>query len=125
MATLQRLGIDRPYVLAVGSLEPRKNLISLVDAMLQLPAEVRAGLSLVTAGPSGWKNRPIPRSSRAGERGAFDPTAGRGDAQRSGAPLQLRRSVRLPLLRRGLWPSGPRSYGVRCAGRHVQLLGAT
>ena len=59
MATLQRLGIDRPYVLAVGSLEPRKNLIRLVDAMLQLPAEVRAGLSLVTAGPSGWKNRPI------------------------------------------------------------------
>ena len=53
-ALARRLGIDgRPYVLWVGSLEPRKN----VDALLGLPAALaEAGLPhrLVLAGPEGW-----------------------------------------------------------------------
>ena len=58
-AVTKRLGIDRPYVLAVGSLEPRKNLVGLVDGMRHLPADQRDRLSLVVAGPPGWRNEEI------------------------------------------------------------------
>jgi alpha-1,3-rhamnosyl/mannosyltransferase len=50
---------SRPYVLAVGSLEPRKNLVGLLEGMLLLPASVRRELELVVVGPSGWRNREI------------------------------------------------------------------
>ncbi len=46
-----RLGIDRPYVLFVGSREPRKNLARLIEAFARLPDR---DLQLVLAGPSGW-----------------------------------------------------------------------
>lgn len=52
---------DRPYVLWVGSLEPRKN----VEALLSLPAALAAaGLPhrLVLAGPEGWG--PTPQVAR-------------------------------------------------------------
>jgi glycosyltransferase involved in cell wall biosynthesis len=42
---------DRPYVLAVGSLEPRKNLPRLIDAFGRIAAE-NADLELLVAGPS-------------------------------------------------------------------------
>jgi len=54
VALTRRLGLaDRPYVLWVGSLEPRKN----VEALLGLPAALAAaGLPhrLVLVGPAGW-----------------------------------------------------------------------
>jgi glycosyltransferase involved in cell wall biosynthesis len=45
----ERLRLDRPYVLAVGSLQPRKNLRRLLDAWEQL-GSTTAGLELVVAG---------------------------------------------------------------------------
>lgn len=50
-----RFGLERPYLLAVGTLEPRKNLERLVDAYLGLPDAVRQVHPLVVAGGSGWK----------------------------------------------------------------------
>ena len=48
-------GIDRPYVLHVGCLEPRKNLRRLVRAFEMLAAEPAASNHLlVLAGPPGW-----------------------------------------------------------------------
>ena len=44
----------RPYVLAVGTFEPRKNLRRLVSAWQRLPATVRETHDLVLAGPNGW-----------------------------------------------------------------------
>ena len=44
----------RPYVLYVGTIEPRKNLDRLLDAWRGLPAELRAAFDLVIAGPAGW-----------------------------------------------------------------------
>jgi len=58
-AVLERLGVDRPYVLSVGSLEPRKNLGGLVEAFLHLPDEVRSQHALVVTGAEGWRNREI------------------------------------------------------------------
>jgi glycosyltransferase involved in cell wall biosynthesis len=49
---LERLGISRPYVLFVGTLEPRKNLVRLVRAYRRLAA-TGAPHSLVLAGALG------------------------------------------------------------------------
>ncbi|MBI4230505.1 MAG: glycosyltransferase family 4 protein [Planctomycetes bacterium] len=48
-----RLGIDGPYVLFVGTLEPRKNLPFLVEAFAPVARAV-SSLSLVLAGGAGW-----------------------------------------------------------------------
>ena len=56
-ATLDRLGVPRPYVLFVGTLEPRKNLVRLIRAYRRIAGQVRH--SLVLAGPLGWRSQPI------------------------------------------------------------------
>ena len=43
------------YVLAAGTLEPRKNLERLIAAWAALPADVRAGRRLALVGPPGWE----------------------------------------------------------------------
>jgi glycosyltransferase involved in cell wall biosynthesis len=45
---------SKPYVLFVGTIEPRKNLDRLLDAWDALPRDVRQEYELVLAGPSGW-----------------------------------------------------------------------
>jgi glycosyltransferase involved in cell wall biosynthesis len=59
-ATLARLKIRRPYILSVGTLEPRKNLVRLVRAYRRV---VVRGLphSLVLAGPAGWRHQALMR----------------------------------------------------------------
>lgn len=47
----RRLGLERPYVLFVGTVEPRKNLAGLVAGMAQLDG---AGVDLAIVGPDGW-----------------------------------------------------------------------
>ena len=44
----------RPYVLFVGTIEPRKNLDTLLDAWKMIRAETRREFDLVVAGPRGW-----------------------------------------------------------------------
>lgn len=46
----------KPYVLFVGTLEPRKNIDTLLDAWLELPLELRQEHDLVLAGPTGWNS---------------------------------------------------------------------
>jgi alpha-1,3-rhamnosyl/mannosyltransferase len=48
------LKLDKPYVLALGTVEPRKNLDRLLDAWLALRPDLRASHDLVVAGPAGW-----------------------------------------------------------------------
>ncbi len=52
-----RFGLDpqRPYLLSVGTVEPRKNLLTLVNALASLPRATRMRFSLVIAGAPGWK----------------------------------------------------------------------
>lgn len=46
------------FVLAVGTLEPRKNLPRLVAAYAALPCELQAAHPLVVVGPQGWQMGP-------------------------------------------------------------------
>jgi glycosyltransferase involved in cell wall biosynthesis len=48
-----RAGVERPYVLTVGTVEPRKDLPTIVRAMERLRAR-HPDLTLVVAGPKGW-----------------------------------------------------------------------
>jgi glycosyltransferase involved in cell wall biosynthesis len=51
-AVLSSLGITGEYLLYVGSLEPRKNLVRLLQAFELIRKEVK--ISLVIVGPKGW-----------------------------------------------------------------------
>ncbi len=44
----------KPYVLSVGTIEPRKNLDTLLDAWKLLPGDLRNEYDLIFAGPLGW-----------------------------------------------------------------------
>ncbi len=47
--------IDTPYILSLGTIEPRKNLPTLIDAFLELKAKSNIPHKLVLAGGVGWK----------------------------------------------------------------------
>ena len=52
---LARHGLrHRGYLLSVGALEPRKNLVSLLDAYAGLKPSIKAQFPLVLVGPKGW-----------------------------------------------------------------------
>jgi len=57
-AVQARYGIPGPYILFIGRLQPRKNLVRLIEAFARLAPD-RPNLSLVLAGPSGWLAEPI------------------------------------------------------------------
>ena len=44
----------KPYVLYLGTIEPRKNLDTLLQSWGALPPDVRGAFDLVVAGPVGW-----------------------------------------------------------------------
>lgn len=55
LPVLQRLGLThQKYILAVGTLEPRKNLQAALLAYMQLPAQMRKHFPLVLVGMKGW-----------------------------------------------------------------------
>lgn len=60
-STRQRLDLPQRFVLFVGSIEPRKNLLNLLDAYAGLPQKLRTDVPLVLAGFKGWENTPIMR----------------------------------------------------------------
>jgi glycosyltransferase involved in cell wall biosynthesis len=54
-----RYGLTRPYLLYVGTIQPRKNLARLLYAYAKLPANDRLPPDLVLAGGSGWLSGPL------------------------------------------------------------------
>jgi alpha-1,3-rhamnosyl/mannosyltransferase len=60
------LGIERPYVLAAGTLEPRKNLVRLLKAWAGLREDLRDAHELVLVGPAGWESEEIVAAAKAG-----------------------------------------------------------
>jgi glycosyltransferase involved in cell wall biosynthesis len=55
---LERLGLERPYLLHLGTLEPRKGIADLVAAFDRLAGDDPT-LELVLAGGAGWKAGPV------------------------------------------------------------------
>lgn len=55
----EKLLITQPYLLTVGTHEPRKNLGRLVEAYAGLPEEMRDAHPLLVAGGGGWGDEPI------------------------------------------------------------------
>ncbi|MGZ8632084.1 MAG: glycosyltransferase family 4 protein [Actinomycetota bacterium] len=62
-AVLHRLGVPRPYVLSVGTLEPRKNQARLVRAYRRLAADLPH--ALVLNGSDGWLDEELRRELAA------------------------------------------------------------
>ena len=54
LQSLMQFDIDRPYFLFVGTLEPRKNLSSLLKAFGSLDSSIKKNNLLVIAGGKGW-----------------------------------------------------------------------
>ncbi len=52
-------GITRKYLLYLGTLEPRKNITSIIKAYQSLPSELRQEYQLVLAGGRGWGSADI------------------------------------------------------------------
>ena len=112
----RRFGLARPFVLFVGTLEPRKNLAGVLAAFTTLPDDV----DLVVAGPDGWNED---FAGRLGGRGAA--------GCRPGAPARLPadgrppRAVRrlrgrlLPEHQGGVRPARARCHGPRGTGGHL------
>jgi glycosyltransferase involved in cell wall biosynthesis len=51
-----RYGLEKPYILFVSTIEPRKNLPRLMDAYEGLRPSLREEFDLVVAGPEGWNS---------------------------------------------------------------------
>ena len=62
---LERHGIQQPYLLFVGTLEPRKNLETLILAFNRLKEKDHISHQLVLAGQKGWLCEPILRAIEA------------------------------------------------------------
>jgi len=56
---LRAIGLDREYLLAVGSLEPRKNLLRLLQAFRHLKDRCGIPHKLAVVGPRGWMDQAI------------------------------------------------------------------
>jgi glycosyltransferase involved in cell wall biosynthesis len=68
-AAAAKYALQRQYVLFVGTIEPRKNLDTLLDAWAQLAPALREEFELVVAGPAGWANALLFERLRSGEAG--------------------------------------------------------
>lgn len=76
---LNRLGINRPYILHHGAIQPRKNLPRLIAAYRQMLARnSQLDLDLVLAGPLAWQHQETVNAAR-------DDRAGKGKVILTGA----------------------------------------
>lgn len=53
-ATLEKVGITKPFILFLSTIEPRKNILNLIAAHQQLPTELREQYTLAIVGRTGW-----------------------------------------------------------------------
>lgn len=51
--------IDAPYILSVGTIEPRKNILNSLKAFELYKKEAKSNIKYILIGPLGWKYEPI------------------------------------------------------------------
>lgn len=56
---LDRMGLPPSYLLYVGTIEPRKNILTLLRAFCDLPSPLRQACPLVLAGGWGWRTEEV------------------------------------------------------------------
>lgn len=56
ISVLRKYGVKQPYFLFVGTIEPRKNLITLLEAFEQFKQKNQTNHALVIVGGKGWKS---------------------------------------------------------------------
>jgi alpha-1,3-rhamnosyl/mannosyltransferase len=61
----ERLGLEQPYVLALNTIEPRKNMERLIEAYAGLPDQLRSRFDLCLAGAAGWKTGSVMKTLAA------------------------------------------------------------
>ena len=65
VATRRRLGIEDEFLLFVGTIEPRKNLLTLVRALEEVSRTTERRPQLIVAGRTGWKSESLPSQLEA------------------------------------------------------------
>lgn len=65
---LDKYGLRPGYFLFVGTLQPRKNVETILSAYAALPAELRSTRQLVIAGQAGWGSHQLTAQLEAGQR---------------------------------------------------------
>lgn len=58
-AVRKKYRLQKPFILNVGTVEPRKNVLGLIKAYLTLPEKIQTEFELVIAGGKGWLNSDI------------------------------------------------------------------
>ena len=58
----RKFQIDGEYILYTGTIEPRKNIVGIIEAYTKLPADLKRKYMLVLAGGKGWKDEEIRQS---------------------------------------------------------------
>lgn len=67
-----QIALHEPFILYVGTQEPRKNIKSLLDAYMQFPEILKKEYRLVLVGAEGWKNDQVKKSLKSlGGRAVF------------------------------------------------------
>jgi len=99
-SALRRIGAVEPYVAFVGTLEPRKDVPTLIRAFDRLAAS-RRGLSLVLAGGRGWGIRAIEAAAEAAVHGHRVRMVGYISEEQKAALLRGAAAVAYPSLEEG------------------------
>jgi len=58
-ASAKRYRLQKPYLLYVGAIEPRKNVGRMLDAFAALPKSLREQFELIIAGPALWDSQTV------------------------------------------------------------------
>ena len=107
-ALLARLGIQGPFLLSVGTLEPRKNQARLIEAYTRIRGSLPEPWPLVLVGPTGWGRQVAPGPGRGPGRP--------GVAVRALGPVRHGPAPGLRPHHRGLRAPAGRGHGRRYPG---------